>query len=608
MESFNNMKIKINKKYKSLIEGREVELPDFCVLTGKNGSGKSHFLESLAQDGIADVTIDNQVISVDEICYIGFNELNPQINPDSSKDSIDQIITNFWAQLSYLINISNSMNFTTDEEKDDYINNQWKYSFGDKQTCEMYKLATKKISKLLGINICKLTEDNVRSNIDISDLESRGTFSGEVAAIFKAYWLIYETNLYNIFQNSTRNTHFKTYSDTEFYKLFGPKPWDFINKIFKSANLPYEVNNPEKSDRESTFHLVLSNSLLGITIQPSDLSTGEKVLMSLALAIYNSAKQNIKNKVLLIDEPDAALHPQFSEFLIETLKTYIVKEANVKVIISTHSPTTVAIADEESIYEMNKEEKIPRKVSKNKALAILCEGIPSLRVSIDKQRIIFVESSYDAENYHRIFELVKQYRNYEIQPVFHAAYPHTGTNCDDVRSLMLKLENTPGVFGIIDFDSHASDTGKIKVLGYDGELRYTIENYIFDPIFVGLAIIRDELAVIPKSFNYMKFNEMEHSEKQAFIDLIIEELEMDGERVNYTTITGDVFSISTKWIQIKGYDLETKILKKWPGFNKLKKNGNNGDNAIKETLLKTVIKEYSMYLSNDFDLLFSKFN
>ena len=126
--------------------------------------------------------------------------------------------------------------------------------------------------------------------------------------------------------------------------------------------------------------------------------------MSLAMAIYNSAKKNIKNKILLIDEPDAALHPQFSKFLLETIKTYIVNKAGVKVIITTHSPTTVAMADEESIFEMNLEEKIPHKVSKEKALSILCEGIPSLRVSIDKQRVVFVESSYDAENYHKIFD------------------------------------------------------------------------------------------------------------------------------------------------------------------------------------------------------------
>ena len=95
--------------------------------------------------------------------------------------------------------------------------------------------------------------------------------------------------------------------------------------------------------------------------------------------------------------------------LIETIKNYIVKDAGVNVIITTHSPTTVALADEDNLFEMNREKKIPEKVTKEHALSILCEGIPSLRVSIDKQRVIFVESNYDADNYGKLFELVKKY-------------------------------------------------------------------------------------------------------------------------------------------------------------------------------------------------------
>ena len=556
----------------------------------------------MVHNDVADVEINNQIVSVDEISYIGFNELNPNINPDSSRDSINQIITNFWFSFSQILKNVNLQGPLSNEEKENFINHHWQNYIGDKKICEMYKLALKRLSKRIGKEIWELTENDVRQNIDVADIGTNGTFSGEISAIFKAYYLAYENNQYNIFQNSTRKTNFKTYTDSEFYEMYGPKPWDFVNAILKAAKLPYEVNNPEGTDRECTFHLVLENPVLGIEIQPSDLSTGEKVLMSLAMAIYNSAKKNIKNKVLLIDEPDAALHPQFSSFLLETLKTYIVKEANVKVIISTHSPTTVAMTDEEYIYEMNKEEKIPQKISKKKALSILCEGIPSLKVSIDKQRIVFVESLYDAENYHKIFDLIKKYRNYDIQPVFHAAYLHNGANCDDVKNLISKLENTIGVYGIIDFDNQAVSTDKIKVLGYGGELRYTIENYIFDPIFVGLEILRDNLVELKTSISYMEFKNCSSSEKQDFINMIISELELDGERESYTTISGETFSISKNWIKMKGHDLEAKILDKWPRFNKIKKN--NGDNAIKSALLDTVIRDYAEYLSEDFDKLF----
>lgn len=601
------MKIKINTRFKSLIAGKEVELPDFCVLTGKNGSGKSHFLDALSQQNISEVLIGEEKISIEQIKYIPFNGLNPQINPNCSKENIFQIISNFWNRLSQLQRDSNRNLQMTYERKDNIINNSWQNYGGDRKLNEAYKIAANNLSKQLNKNLCILTEDDVRKNVDIADLTPKDTFSGEFATIFKAYYLAFEANQYNIYQNSIRHTSFKTYTDEEFENVHGPKPWEFINTILKSANLPYEVNNPENTDRDSTFHFVLRDPIKNIEIQPTDLSTGERVLMSLAMAIYNSAEKNIKNKILLIDEPDAALHPQFSKFLLETIKTYIVNEAGVKVIITTHSPTTVAMADEESIFEMNREEKIPQKVSKEKALSILCEGIPSLRVSIDKQRVVFVESSYDAENYHKIFDLVKQLHYYDIQPVFHAANPHNGSNCDDVKDLLGKLNTTPGVYGIIDYDNHASSTDKIKVMGEGGESRYTIENYILDPIFIGLLLLRDNLFdnPIPVDCKYIDFKKATHEQYQKLITWVFTELGYSNELVNYTTISGETFQISKDWIEKPGHDIETDIRNKWLKLGQITK-GNSGDNALKKAILDKVISDYPEYLSKDFIDLFDK--
>lgn len=599
------MKIKVRANYKSLIAGKGVELPDFCILTGKNGSGKSHFLESLSQQNITDIFINEEKIPIEQIKYIPFNGLNPQINPNCSKENIFQIITNFWNRLAQLQRDTNRNLQMPYDKKDEIINNSWQNYGGDRKINEAYKIAANNIKNRLHKNLSLLTEDDVRQNVDVADLTPKDTFSGEFATIFKAYYLAFEANQYNIYQNSTRHTQFKTYSDDEFEKIHGPKPWVFINTILKSANLPYEVNNPENTDRDSTFHFVLRNPSKNIEIQPTDLSTGERVLMSLAMAIYNSGKKNIKNKILLIDEPDAALHPQFSRFLLETLKTYIVKEAGVKVIITTHSPTTVAMADEESIFEMNREEKIPQKISKEMALSLLCEGIPSLRVSIDKQRVVFVESSYDAENYHKIFDLVKRIHPFEIQPIFHAANPHNGSNCDDVRDIVSKLSNVSGIYGIIDHDNHSTSTEKIIVMGEGGELRYTIENYILDPIYIGLAILHDNLASIPFSeISYRDFDKTDKNIKQDYLNWIYSELELTNDSVTYTTLGNETYSISKDWITQQGHLLETKIKNKWPAFNRIC-DRNKGDNGLKSKLLDSVIKEFPEYLSVDFVKLFN---
>lgn len=600
------MRIKIKTKFKSLIAGKEVELPDFCVLTGKNGSGKSHFLESLTQQNYSTVFINEQQISVDKIKYIAFNGLNPQINPNCTKDTINQIISNFWNFFMRVQRDANRQLQLPNEQKDSNMNNMWQNYGGDQKLNEAYKIAANNLSKRLNKNLCLLNEDDVRQNIDVADLTPKDTFSGEFATIFKSYYIAYDNNQYKTFQNKEHGHNYKVYTDDDFFDSFGPKPWDFVNQILNAANLPYEVNSPEGTDRDTTFHFVLRDPDRNIEIQPADLSTGEKVLMSLAMAIYNSAEKNIKNKILLIDEPDAALHPQFSKFLLETIKTYIVNEAGVKVIITTHSPTTVAMADEESIYEMNREEKIPLKVSKARALSILCEGIPSLRVSIDKQRIVFVESNYDAENYHKIFDLVKQNHSYDIQPVFHAANPHNGSNCDDVRDLLDKLNTTPGVYGIIDYDNHASSTDKIIVLGEGGESRYTIENYILDPIFIGLLLLRDNLSdnPIPVDCKYIDFKNATDEQYQNLITWVYTELGYSNELVTYTTISGKKFKISKDWIEKPGHNIETDIRNKWLKLGQITR-GNAGDNALKKTVIDKVISDYPEYLSKDFIDLFN---
>lgn len=607
MGDISHMHIKIKSQYKSLKPGKEVELPDFCILTGKNGSGKSHFLSSLIQQNIAEVKIDSQIISLDKIRYIEFNGLNPQIQPTCSKDVINQKISDFWNRLAQMQNNINRNIGMSIEQKELNLNSSWLSFGGNQKINEAYKIAATNLSKRLSKYVCLLTEDDVRQNIDVSDLEPKDTFTGEFATIFKAYFIAYDNNQYKIFQNKEKGTNYKVYTDDEFSDIFGPKPWIFINQILKAANLPYEVNNPEGTDRDSTFHFSLKNPNLGIEIQPSDLSTGERVLMSLAMAIYNSAEKNIKNKVLLIDEPDAALHPQFSKFLIETIKNHIVKEAGVKVIITTHSPTTVAMADEDDIYEMNKDEKIPQKVSKEKALSILCEGIPSLRVSIDKQRIVFVESKYDAENYHKIFDLVRNYHTFDIQPIFHAAYPQSGSNCDAVNDLLTKLETTSGVYGIIDYDNHAESTDKIKVMGENGEFRYTIENYILDPIFIGLQLLRDNLTdtPIPVGYKYVDFKNITHEQRQELINWVYTELGYTPELLEYTTILGETFKISKDWINKPGHDIETDIRNRWPKLGQITK-GKTDENALKRPLLETVINNYPEYLSKDFITLFEE--
>ena len=71
------MRIKIKQQYKSIKPPCEFDLPNFSVLTGKNGSGKTHMLEVISNNQLSEVKIDNKIIK--SFRYIGFNGLNPNI-------------------------------------------------------------------------------------------------------------------------------------------------------------------------------------------------------------------------------------------------------------------------------------------------------------------------------------------------------------------------------------------------------------------------------------------------------------------------------------------------------------------------------------------------
>ena len=89
------MKVELKNDYKSLKRQPEFYLPDFVVLTGKNGSGKSHLMEAMSKVDYCTVS-DNEKI-LEKVRYIGFNGLNPNVNTDSDYLNLTQERKNAWS-------------------------------------------------------------------------------------------------------------------------------------------------------------------------------------------------------------------------------------------------------------------------------------------------------------------------------------------------------------------------------------------------------------------------------------------------------------------------------------------------------------------------------
>lgn len=215
------MKVELKNDYKSLKRQPEFYLPDFVVLTGKNGSGKSHLMEAMSKVDYCTVS-DNEKI-LEKVRYIGFNGLNPNVNTDSDYLNLTQERKNAWSLVKKQLE---------DWKRSPWPNNINAYINSNKNRRSILGFWFKRVDG----NLDELTEEFVLDNYEISSDEM---FSSQFASIFKLYQIRYEDNEYLKYLNEKKNEHNNVLSESEFISKYGPKPWDLINEMLTNAQLPY---------------------------------------------------------------------------------------------------------------------------------------------------------------------------------------------------------------------------------------------------------------------------------------------------------------------------------------------------------------------------------
>lgn len=100
--------------------------------------------------------------------------------------------------------------------------------------------------------------------------------------------------------------------------------------------------------------------------------------MALIFVLYHASSNGNFPEVILFDEPDAHLHPSLTQLFINVIQETLVNEQKVKVILSTHSPSTIALSPSDSIYRMDRSLGYPVKEDRNKAVQALSDGLASI--------------------------------------------------------------------------------------------------------------------------------------------------------------------------------------------------------------------------------------
>lgn len=405
------MILKFEQEHKSISQYNDVNISDLTIITGFNGSGKSHLLESINE---GKSTINNipfsEIVLFDYKTFFLENESafnNQQLNQEkqnawqkfsqNSNPNIKNILASYKNALgdknyNKIVKIAGGKPFLS-LRKRDFTNTFLFQKYSDYKT-KFYNFfntpKVKNITESKGLKSLALKIPNTIEQLNEDDFFDHYTpvvlkndfLPSQIGKLFLDYWYKYQMFEYKLIKKN------KTYDPEtyrlEFEKKHGPRPWELITSILESfESFHYTINNPEdiiiEPFRTRSFSLTLTHKTKNVSIPFSNLSSGEKILFSLVLSIYKSVGDRLFPSAILLDEVDASLHPSQIQNLLNVMNDVFIKQNNVKVIIATHSPTTIALADESNIYVVNREgQNRIEKQTKQEALKILSEGFITL--------------------------------------------------------------------------------------------------------------------------------------------------------------------------------------------------------------------------------------
>jgi predicted ATPase len=608
------MRLIFNKKYKSIDFFEPVELPQFTVLTGVNGAGKSHLLEALELGHISiEGILPNDPNGLRPIRKFDSNTLVPTDTGAFSSGQMLNEKSNLWSQV--------------DQQKNNYNNGIYgqiaQLGLPRLSSLDIKSLAMLTVESIEGYGVDRTRAEQIystikqtisnheaaaRQNFIQQDRQNRSRFLEEMGKRTELQLLAMEerdfydnfpsmyhpvdifqqsfARLFSIYQQNWRENKLKEIgrasgedleylTPEQFIEHYGQPPWEFLNEILESAALSFRVNEPAKYE-DRPYEPLLTDVQRGTIVKFNDLSSGERILMSFALCLYHAADPNFARdfpQVLLLDEIDAPLHPSMTRSLLRTIEKTLVGKHRINVILTTHSPSTVALAPESSIYAMKKGgSNRLQPIVRDNALGILTAGVPALSVNYENRRQVFVESKYDVQFYSALYEIAKPSLLPEISLSFIAAGLEGNSNCSQVQDIVEKLVigGNKTVFGLIDWDTRNSESKSVYVVGKNE--RYSIENFLLDPVLLAALLLREK-AVSPaffaedRSISYINFKDLTEQQIQKVSDAVVSKImpfSTETEFVEFRYHNGLKIKVPLCFAQMQGHNLEEKAKQEFP--------------------------------------------
>ncbi|WP_182036482.1 ATP-binding protein [Vibrio diabolicus] len=579
------------------------------VLTGKNGSGKTRLLESM-QNGSTVVKLNDKIITNQNITLVSQSSLTPNFGQNYNDAQFQRKIT---ATLQLFDLIKSELDLPYEQQKNQPYNIDREEGLTHES---LFKLCLS-IANKTGKPASELTHEDIILHFEEPSRNVLGVQS--ISTIVNQYIKRRHKNEFNEWKNTQKGVDVQYFSEQDFLNQFGEKPWLIINRILNDTfDGKFQFCIPDEESQSYTYQAQLLQGKEQTPVTVEHLSSGEKTLLWLALTLFNSQYYEFDiahtPKVLLIDEPDAFLHPKMVLKMYQSLKSFNCNFGSL-VVISTHSPTTVALAPSENVYLV--ESDFINCIEKDSAISELLDGVTQISLNPKNRRQVFVESQYDVDVYQCIYsklahnsslidskislsfvssgpkmpkqqitDKVKQVLGVTDEPKiseFIESLNGIGNCVQVVGQVEALVSNENGsVRGIIDWDLKNAPSKGVSVLaqGY----AYSIENVTLDPICILLLLHIDKASCFTMSdicgsdVNWSEWLEdktLLQESVDRYIHKILGRKSKKDSTLSY--VSGVELLTDSEYLRTNGHDLEELVKTKYPALNAYCRNRKDGE-------------------------------
>lgn len=481
----NNISLKLTNRYKSLQEGFEWnDIPAFAVITGVNGVGKTQLLEVIKGRSESPGTHGRSNQIVREITSSRGPE-NLIFSENTSQRGLslnglieyvqnsDQRLVSLRNLDQYIRNCQNNINSwrqqytqTTDKVARLQLENNIRSHQDEIRSYQNEKLNVciyaydeelKRIAQKLGKKVEELSEDEIRL-FAIDNFESLTTVD-ELTR-----FLSNENQRY-----MRRITYLTETHQREEAELLASqeRPYQTINRIFRQYGFDYfDMLNPFPVDGKLNGDIRFKGKG-GEIVDYNSLSSGERAIVQFVIWSYGQDFRGNRLNTMVLDEPDAHLHPSMCKMMVEIFSEMSAKKeiggGGIRIIITTHSPSTVAFTPEGSLFVMQREadnKRVIRPTTSEDAVEILSDGIFTfsramsnftLLSSSPKQNLVFVEGKTDVKHFTKAMQVLGYNLDVEFFDMHDAA-----TLSNFIKCIPARLFNKNSLIALFDCDTEGN--------------------------------------------------------------------------------------------------------------------------------------------------------